>query len=91
MPMNEIATALRRLDPESPAFLRALAEVMNALGGIAGGDRPFSLIFRFMEEHPDTDFGAPGPIVHKLEELGGYENALVESGLSTQNAARGIQ
>ena len=24
-------------------------------------------IFRFMEEHPDTDYGEPGPIVHFLE------------------------
>jgi hypothetical protein len=38
-------------------------------------------ILRFMEEHPDIDFGMPGPLVHFVERFHGkgYEGKLVES------------
>src|SRR5437773_2057684 len=35
---------------------------------------------RVMERMPDTEMGAPGPLVHALERMSGrYENELVES------------
>jgi hypothetical protein len=36
-------------------------------------------ILRFMEAHPDMDYGAPGPLVHFMEALSGYEGKLIES------------
>ncbi len=36
-------------------------------------------ILRFMESHPDLDYGAPGPLVHFLETLDGYHRLLFES------------
>ena len=38
-------------------------------------------ILRFMENHPDVDFGTPGPLVHFVEAFHarGYEQRLVES------------
>jgi len=39
------------------------------------------VLLRFMEEHPDLDFGAPGPLVHFLERFyrRGYEVELLAS------------
>jgi hypothetical protein len=36
-------------------------------------------ILRFMEGHPDIDYGAPGPLVHFVETFPGYELKLIES------------
>lgn len=38
-------------------------------------------LFLFMEENPDIDYGAPGPIVHYMEKFSmkGYEELLLES------------
>jgi hypothetical protein len=38
-------------------------------------------VLRFIEQHPDDDLGAPGPLVHFVEEFygRGYEDLLVES------------
>jgi hypothetical protein len=77
--MTELASALDRLDPESPEFRFELKDVMAAVAASADRDLSFSLIFAFMEKHPEADFGAPGPIVHTLEKMGGYEGALADS------------
>lgn len=38
-------------------------------------------ILRFMEKHPDLDYGVPGPLVHFVEKFyhKGYEDKLLES------------
>jgi hypothetical protein len=38
-------------------------------------------IFRFMEAHPNIDFGSPGPLVHFVERFfgSGYEEKLLDS------------
>jgi hypothetical protein len=36
-------------------------------------------MLRFMENHPDVDYGAPGPLVHFTEMLPRYEEKLIES------------
>lgn len=38
-------------------------------------------ILRFMEDHPDLDYGMPGPLVHFVERFHrkGYESKLVDS------------
>lgn len=36
-------------------------------------------ILHFMEENPDIDYGAPGPVVHFMESTDGYEDLLIES------------
>lgn len=40
-----------------------------------------AVILRFMEQHPDLDYGAPGPLVHYMEKFyrQGYEERLVVS------------
>ena len=36
-------------------------------------------ILRFMEGHPDIDYGVPAPLVHFVETFPGYEQKLFES------------
>jgi hypothetical protein len=38
-------------------------------------------VLRFMEEHPELEYGMPGPLVHFMEEfhMKGYEERLIES------------
>ena len=40
-----------------------------------------SPILRFMEQHPDVDYGSPGPLTHFVERVRGpdYSQRLVES------------
>ena len=35
-------------------------------------------ILRFMENHPDVDYGTPGPLVHFVETFPNYEEKLIE-------------
>ena len=43
-------------------------------------ERAIPAMFDVMERMPDTEMGAPGPLVHALERMSGrYENELVES------------
>jgi hypothetical protein len=45
-------------------------------------------ILRFMETHPDIDYGVPGPLVHFVERFcdRGYETKLIESVLRKPTA-----
>ena len=36
-------------------------------------------ILRFMESHPDVDYGTPGALVHFVETFSSYEQKLVQS------------
>ena len=36
-------------------------------------------ILRFMENHPDVDYGTPGPLVHFVETFPNYEEKLIKS------------
>lgn len=38
-----------------------------------------STLFRTIERLVDVDTGSPGPIVHTIERIGGYEQLLIES------------
>jgi hypothetical protein len=76
---ENIEAALQKLDPKSFSLPHELEEALDGLAEVPERERLFPAIFRFMEENPEADFGAPGPIVHILEDLGGYEPALLES------------
>lgn len=44
------------------------------------GFEAVELILRFMESHPDLDYGSPGPLIHFVEAFSdGYEEKLIES------------
>ena len=58
--------------------LALLAEELRELGVGVAAIRP---ILKFMEAHPHIDLGAPGPLVHFVEQFfgAGYETELLAS------------
>jgi hypothetical protein len=56
-----------------------LAELTDALMSIPHAEKAIPELFSVMERLPDADLGSPGPLVHTLERLHGYEEELVSS------------
>jgi hypothetical protein len=65
----------------SPDFVSRAGELADQWRHSGYTLETVSAILRFMEDHPDIDFGAPGPLVHFVEEFygKGYEAILLES------------
>jgi hypothetical protein len=86
MKYDEIITGLRSLqaadfdwnDVDASGWER-LAELTDALMSVDNPEKFIPELFSVMERLPDSDLGSPGPLVHTLERLHGYENELVRS------------
>ena len=53
-----------------------LGELTDALKTLPDPERAIPEMFAVMERLPDADMGSPGPLVHTLEKLRGYEKEL---------------
>jgi hypothetical protein len=62
-------------------FQSSSVELTEAWSAEGVGVESVEPILRFIEEHPALDYGAPGALVHFLEEFyqKGYEQRLIES------------
>lgn len=56
-----------------------LYEILDGFAGLPGREAAIPTILAVMERHHDAELGAPGPLVHELEALPGYEPLLRES------------
>lgn len=57
-----------------------LSELTDALLALPDGrEAAIPELFSVMERMPDADLGSPGPLVHTLEKLKGYEQELIRS------------
>jgi hypothetical protein len=56
-----------------------LYEMLEGFGSLAGRERAVAPIFGLLERFPDADLGSPGPLVHELEAIDGYQPFLRES------------
>jgi hypothetical protein len=56
-----------------------LYEILEGFGSLPGRDRAIRAMFQLMERFPDADLGAPGPLVHEIEAIDGYQLLLRES------------
>ena len=56
-----------------------LAELTEALKKADAAEKAVPELFGLMERLPDVNLGSPGPLVHTLERLPGYENELILS------------
>lgn len=86
MTYDEIVAGLRALNERdfdlsrTDAFGRErLYELTQALLKLPSPERAIPELFAVMERMPDADLGSPGPLVHTLEKLTGYEAELVKS------------
>jgi hypothetical protein len=77
--IDEFEARLRLLNPDEVDFVHQTDELVEALDpGIRSN--VYEAVFRFFEAHPDSDCGAPGTLVHHLEEFyPNYVDALVDS------------
>ena len=62
-------------------FVGRSSELVEAWSSAGAGLETIDPILRFIETHPDVDFGSPGPLVHFAERfyLYGYEEKLLQS------------
>ncbi len=86
MKYEEIITGLRTLHAGDFDYMNfnargweRLAELTDALRSAADPEKAIPELFGVMERLPDADLGSPGPLVHTLERLHGYEDELVRS------------
>jgi hypothetical protein len=54
----------------------ALYEIVEELERVGAGMPAVRTILAFMEDHPEVDFGVPGPLVHFVEGIDGYQAEL---------------
>jgi hypothetical protein len=80
MTSNEISEELESFS-SAEDFKCSSAELTEAWRAAEVGIESVEPILRFMEKHPNLDYGLPGPLVHFVEEFytKGYEEKLIES------------
>jgi len=78
--INNVLERLHALGFE-PGYLERLEELAEELRECEDAQLAVEPVLRFIEAHPDEDLGAPGPLVHFVEEFykNGYEPLLLES------------
>ncbi|QDQ82186.1 hypothetical protein [Paraburkholderia megapolitana] len=66
---------------QSDDIIELTAALIDSLSSSSPGVEMLDPILRFMESHPDWDFGLPGPLVHFVEKFyrRGYEEELLKS------------
>lgn len=73
-------TALKAFVPaDDGKDVARLYETFEGFDKLSGRERAIPFIFELLERFPDADFGAPGPLVHELEAMDGYQLFLRES------------
>lgn len=59
--------------------IERLYELTDAVSKLPNPELAIPEMFGLMERMPDAELGSPGPLVHTLEAIPGYEAQLVES------------
>ena len=78
-PVAQILDEIQGVDLSSDDYLLRLDDLCNEIAAAEDRSSAIQPILRFMEQHPDDDLGGPGPLVHLLEKLPGYEPELLMS------------
>lgn len=78
--MKSVINALENFVPDPEGDNAAnLYELLKPLEAMPDRRLATPAIISLMERFPDADLGSPGPLVHELEAMGGYEELLLES------------
>lgn len=78
-PLSQILDEIQSVDLDRDDYLIRLDGLCNEIAAAEDCAHAIVPILRFMEQHPGEDLGAPGPFVHLLEKLPGYERELLVS------------
>ena len=78
--VTQITTQLRAI-AAAPDFFQESERLVGRWVGAGVGAEAVDDVLAFMEQHPDIDFGAPGPLAHFIERFYGsdYKTALLAS------------
>jgi hypothetical protein len=89
--VGQVVALLEAFEPSANEgeSVSRLYEIFKGFRGLAGAEGAIPAIFGVMERYPEVELGTPGPLVHELEALPGYETPLRES-LSRQPAGLSI-
>ena len=79
--IDQIAEQLSRAAASGDDFWRALYALTDTWTAAGVGLDAVEPILRFMEQHPDLDYGTPGAVVHFMESFygAGYEDRVLAS------------
>ena len=80
-PVDEL---IQRLDSFVPCdndvdSVNILYEITDNFDGIEAPEKAVPRMFALLEKFPDAELGTPGPLVHCIESVDGYESQLIES------------
>ena len=77
--IDEFERRLNALNPEDDAFVIDIDELIEDLAPSLN-NKVYEPIFHFFEIHPEADCGAPGTLVHHVEDYyPNYVDSLIES------------
>src|SRR5690349_16033760 len=75
------------VDPYEPENLVRLYDLFRGFRELP--DRAMPAMYSLLERFPDGEFGSPGPLVHELEHIPGFEG-LLRASLERQPAMRTV-
>jgi hypothetical protein len=81
VPMNadDVARQLEEIANAGDDFEYQSTQLTERWKNDVNGAEAVEPILRFMESHPDVEYGTPGALVHFVETFSGYEQKLVQS------------
>jgi hypothetical protein len=79
--IESVIVALQSLVPsdDDSENVGLLYEIFAGFRPQSGRELAMPAMFALLERFPDAEFGSPGPLVHELEAIAGYEKLLRES------------
>ena len=79
--IDSVISDLQDFEPDGDASndIGRLYEILTDFELLPHRERAVAALFGVIERFPEYDFGSPGPLVHTLEAIPGYEPFLMES------------
>ncbi len=74
--MEAVIAALDAFVPDGNDDTHHQYVLLDGFGELTHRERAVPAMFALLERFPEADFGSPGPLVHELELISGYETAL---------------
>jgi hypothetical protein len=83
--VEAVIAALDAFEPVEDGSINVekLYELLDGFCYLSNREKAMQAMFALLERYPDAEFGSPGPLVHELELISGYE-LLLEGSLSRQ-------
>jgi hypothetical protein len=79
--ISVVITALESFQPTNndTENVSMLYEIFRGFRSVASREEVMPAVFALLERFPEADLGSPGPLVHELEAIAGYQPLLRDS------------